>query len=313
VLMLSDHPSSKDLLPEGATVAPVIISTDKMQLTQFSGNKTAYPVYLTLGNIPRTLRRKPTQQACILIAYLSVSKTVGVELTKKQKSSRIQQLFHDSMHIVLELLKEPGKKGMEVVFGDGRVWMVHPLLACYVADYPKQCLVMCTKYGTCPKCNLREREIGGRRSGRWCTQRDTLKVINEAVSASTSMSGFQQSCKSHLISGATTRPFWQGFPLCDIHLAIMPDILHQLYQGVVKHLTNWCSSLMSEKELDSCICTLPPCFGVHHFKKGWSELAQVSGKEHKDMARILLGCIVGKVPSCVMTCYRALLDFIYIA
>ncbi|OJA08036.1 hypothetical protein AZE42_12446 [Rhizopogon vesiculosus] len=131
----------QDLLPEGTTVAPVIISTDKTQLMQFSGNKSAYPVYLTLGNIPHALRRKPSQQACILIAYLLVSKTVGEELTKKQKSSRIQQLFHDSMHIVLEPLKQPGKKGMEVVFGDGRVHMVHPILACYVTDYPEQCLV----------------------------------------------------------------------------------------------------------------------------------------------------------------------------
>lgn len=242
-----------------------------------------------------------------------MSKTVGEELTKKQKSSRIQQLFHDSMHIVLEPLKQPGKKGMEVVFGDGRVRMVHPILACYVADYPEQCLATCAKYGTCPKCNLKEDEIGGRRSGRWRTQRETMKVISEALSTSTSMSGFQQLCKSHLISGAVTRPFWQGFPLCDIHLAIVPDILHQLYQGVVKHLTNWCASLMSEKELDSRIRTLPPCFGVRHFQKGWSELAQVSGKERKDMARILLGCIVGKVPSRVIACYRALLDFIYIA
>ncbi|EGO05038.1 hypothetical protein SERLA73DRAFT_149319 [Serpula lacrymans var. lacrymans S7.3] len=31
------------------------------------------------------------------------------------------------------------------------------------------------------------------------------------------------------------------------------------------------------------------------------------------MARILLGCIIGKVPSQVVTCYRALLNFIYIA
>ena len=234
-------------------------------MTQFSGNKSAYPVYLTLGNIPRALRRKPSQQACILITYLSVSKTVGGELTKEQKSSRIQQLFHDSMHIILEPLKQPGKKGMEVVFRDGRVHMVHPILACYVVDYPEQCLVICAKYEMCPKCNLKEDEIGGRRSGRWCTQRETMNVINRTLSTSTSMSGFQQLCKSHLISGAVTRPFWQGFPLCDIHLAIIPDILHQLYQGVVKHLTNWCASLMSEKELDSRIRTLLPCFGVCHF------------------------------------------------
>ncbi|KAH9918422.1 uncharacterized protein B0H18DRAFT_824378, partial [Fomitopsis serialis] len=34
----------QSLLPVGAAVAPVIIATDKTQLTQFSGNKAAYPV-----------------------------------------------------------------------------------------------------------------------------------------------------------------------------------------------------------------------------------------------------------------------------
>ncbi|KAJ3965272.1 hypothetical protein EV361DRAFT_776715, partial [Lentinula raphanica] len=61
-------------LPSGATLAPVILATDKTQLTQFSGNKSAYPVYLTLGNIPKELRRKPGTRACVLLAYLSVDK-----------------------------------------------------------------------------------------------------------------------------------------------------------------------------------------------------------------------------------------------
>ncbi|KAI5981879.1 hypothetical protein EDC04DRAFT_2874697 [Pisolithus marmoratus] len=42
-------------LPEGSCVAPVIIATDKTQLTQFSGGQQAYPVYLTLGNIPHAI------------------------------------------------------------------------------------------------------------------------------------------------------------------------------------------------------------------------------------------------------------------
>ena len=39
------------------------------------------------------------------------------------------------MRMVLEPLKEAGKDGMEVVFGDGYVRRVYPILACYVADY----------------------------------------------------------------------------------------------------------------------------------------------------------------------------------
>jgi hypothetical protein len=100
-------------------VAPVIIATDKTQLTQFSGSKSAYPVYLTLGNIPKAICRKPSQQACILIGYLSVDKILASHLTQKDKSSRVQHLFHDSMRIILEPLKEAGRKGMEVTGGVG--------------------------------------------------------------------------------------------------------------------------------------------------------------------------------------------------
>ncbi|EMD40220.1 hypothetical protein CERSUDRAFT_40514, partial [Gelatoporia subvermispora B] len=122
-------------LPVGATVAPVIIATDKTQLTYFSGNKAAYPVYLTLGNIPRAIRRKPSQHASILIGYLSC-----------------QQLFHNSMRIILQPLINAGTHGVKIASGDGTVRIVYPILAAYVADFPEQCLVSCTKHGTCPKC-----------------------------------------------------------------------------------------------------------------------------------------------------------------
>jgi Plavaka transposase len=48
----------KRLHDEGATkatMAPLIIATNKTQLTQFSGSKSAYPVYLTLGNLPKSI------------------------------------------------------------------------------------------------------------------------------------------------------------------------------------------------------------------------------------------------------------------
>ncbi|KAI9440325.1 hypothetical protein H4582DRAFT_1796975, partial [Lactarius indigo] len=57
----------------GATVVPVIISSDKTQLTLFRG-KTAYPVYLTIGNIPKDIRRKPSRRAQILIGYLPTAR-----------------------------------------------------------------------------------------------------------------------------------------------------------------------------------------------------------------------------------------------
>ncbi|KAG2124273.1 hypothetical protein BD769DRAFT_1628794 [Suillus cothurnatus] len=53
----------------GATIIPVIISSDKTQVTMFH-NKTAYSVYMTIGNIPKDIHRKPSRHAHVLLAYL---------------------------------------------------------------------------------------------------------------------------------------------------------------------------------------------------------------------------------------------------
>ncbi len=57
----------------GTSIIPLIISSDRTQVTLF-GNKSAYPVYLTIGNLPKDIRRKPSQHGQILVAYLPTTK-----------------------------------------------------------------------------------------------------------------------------------------------------------------------------------------------------------------------------------------------
>jgi hypothetical protein len=54
-------------------------------------------------------------------------------------------------------------------------------------------------------------------------------------------------------------------------------------------------------------------FGLRKFKNGISCLSQISGPECKDMAKILLGCLIGKMPTYGIQAITALLDFIYLA
>ncbi|KAH9949214.1 hypothetical protein B0H21DRAFT_663497, partial [Amylocystis lapponica] len=87
-----------------------------------------------------------------LVGYLSVDKIARSNLTQQEHRARGQRLFHESMCIILGPLREAGRKGVEMTGGDGQIRRVHPVIAAYVADYPEQCLVACSKYGTCPKC-----------------------------------------------------------------------------------------------------------------------------------------------------------------
>jgi hypothetical protein len=64
---------------------------------------------------------------------------------------------------------------------DGKVCIVYPILACYVADYPEQCLVTCTNYGMCLKCQVDDGKMGGREAVTgWRTQYRTSKLICSA-------------------------------------------------------------------------------------------------------------------------------------
>ena len=60
----------QECLPYGATVLPIILASDSTQLTGFSGDKAAWPVYITLGNFSASKRQKLNEHTMILLALL---------------------------------------------------------------------------------------------------------------------------------------------------------------------------------------------------------------------------------------------------
>jgi len=235
-------------------------------------------------------------------------------MTELDHRSCVQRVFHESMKTVLEPLKKAGKEGVRMTSSNGDIRQVHPILTCYVADYPEQCLVTCTKYGTCVKCQRSADDLQNPKPGDPRTKQWTEKIILNAKKKSKGKpTAFHAECMANNVAGGVYSPFWQDFPYTDIHKCITPDVLHQLYQGIFKHLVGWCQSVVGEKALDQRIRSLPLGYGLRRFKNGISALSQISGTERKNMAKILLGCLVGVMAPSGIKAVKALLNFIYLS
>ena len=261
---------TKMKLPKGTTIVPLILSSDKTQLTQFQGDKKAWLVYLTIGNISKHIRRQPSSHATILIGYLPVAKLDC--FNEASRSLQGYRLFHHCMGMIFRSLNKAGAEGVEMVCTDGWIRQVYIILAAYVADFPEQCLVASCMENRCPCCTVNPKDRGSPLESRNRDKTETLEVLMKH------QQGRDPPQFEKLGLHAVYKPFWADLPHCDIFSCFTSDLLHQLHQSFFKdHLVQWCLQIIGEKELDKRFIAMNGYPGLRHFKKGIMSVSQWTG------------------------------------
>ncbi|KAG2029601.1 hypothetical protein BDR03DRAFT_936813 [Suillus americanus] len=286
----------------GGTIVPIIISSNKTQVTMFR-NKTA------------ELHHKPSSGSHVLLAYLPTSRLEHIT-NKASRCCAIANLYHVCLHRVLAPLIPAGTEGISMCSGDGARRRCHPIFASFVSDYPEQLLTTGVKFGECPKCDVDAKDTGSN-----TTQfhlRKLIKVLDALAAFDDGNLAFVRACATAGIK-PIIHPFWEDLPFVNIFRTIMPDVLHQLYQGLIKHLLAWLSAACGGAEIDACCRRLPPNHHICLFTKGITCLSCVSGTEHTQICRFILRIIIDiRLPNNLnaghlLRAVCGLLDFLYLA
>ncbi|KAG9125851.1 hypothetical protein FRC07_005943 [Ceratobasidium sp. 392] len=296
--------TQQNILGEYATIAPLILSTDKTYLTVFSGNKKAWLVYLTIGNISKEIRKRPSEHAVMLVGYIPVA-SLGCISNDEERSERRWQLFHTCMEAILEPIKEMAINGEEMLCADGGVRRVHPILAAYIADFPEQSRVACVRKTRCPKCWAPPRHLADlSKRYKQRQKRQTLDALQDH------WDGYSRTI--NILGIRPTKPFWADLPYTEISTCLTPDLLHQLHKGVFgEHIVKWCTAILGKCELDRRTRGMPRFSNLCHFSEGISVLSQWTGKEAKALGSVFLPAMAGCAKGEAVAAARGIIDFMY--
>jgi Plavaka transposase len=268
---------------------------------------------MSIGNINSNVRNKPSTNCWILLAYIPIP---VFNDPKDLHTSLQQRLFHQCLKVIVSSLKRAGDKGELFTDSLGNHRFCYPRVAAYLADYPEQVLINAAAPLNSPVTTAGFRDLGDaaprpRRTKQWILSQ--ISKLRDQVDPD-DVAGYLGEAKKVGLN-AVDQPFWEELPGYEPDLVTSPDILHGLFRMWRDHILKWVRYLVGVKELDRRIKALQPLVGMRHFANGISHLSQWSGREDRELQRILIVAIAGspRIDVNAMRCLRAFHDFLYLA
>jgi hypothetical protein len=81
-------------IPDGGTIIPVLLASDKTMLSLHHGDQSAWPIYVTIGNLNRKTRRKQTVPGSVLLGFLPI--------TSETADDSKARIYHAAMELILK-------------------------------------------------------------------------------------------------------------------------------------------------------------------------------------------------------------------
>ncbi|KAJ6461298.1 hypothetical protein DFH09DRAFT_1242982 [Mycena vulgaris] len=304
---------AQDVTTHGTTYIPIVAGSDKTTVSVATGHQEYHPVYQSPG-VLTGLARRAHGNGLLPVAFLPIPKTSK----KHRRSDAYQRFVRQLYHACLARVFEPLKAGMttpEVVkCPDGHYRRAIYGLGPYIADYPEQVWLAAIVQNWCPKCDANPHHLDSPGARRRSHEKTDFLITCFDPGTLWDDFGIR----------ADVVPFTHGFPRADIHELLSPDLLHQVIKGTFKdHLVEWVNQYLHTEygearaleiiaDIDHRISAVPSFPGLRRFPDG-RDFSQWTGDDSKALMKVYIGAIAGHVPSQMVKCVAAFMDFCYLA
>jgi hypothetical protein len=243
--------------PEGITLLPLIFGSDKCHLTAHTGNKYAWPVYMSLANIKKETRNKPSCRAWLLVALLPVTKFPKTHFegkTMQEKMPGILQhiLFHRCLKILLCPLHLQHQCTLIGADAESKKCRFLLILIAWLADVKEQWLLVGLAQTSCPRCMSQEFQFGHHTCMNCRTGDSIIQALRTLRDEWPEVSRYHFAGKASREGYAGVEPsdlFWVGLGV-DICQVICVDMLHGLHKFVHDHVLTWIRETVGKHQLD---------------------------------------------------------------
>ena len=300
----------------------IIFLSDATYPTNFSGDKKAWPVYMTIGNLSTTVRMVPSQHAILLIALLLIPiKLCDVPISQytaqKEHNRTIQQHV---LHHVLEPLMDANRQVFNARCADGYFRHCVASPAAWIADYPEHRDLHNVKNGICYWCECPYKQMGEFPVKPHEHRIHTLyRMLSETNTPE---------AKVHL----THRGVHQGSNVlwdfdCVVSDLPKPDLLHTMQLGMLKHLLGLLQDFLKQHNclevFNNIWLSVTAYLDMLQPQKAYGEVSSLQGKEIKVMSRFLVGVLCCALRTAApsqrgvfddaIVCCRTLVEFYFYA
>ncbi|KAJ3760657.1 hypothetical protein EV360DRAFT_39300 [Lentinula raphanica] len=298
---------------EGAMLVPIILGADKTTVSVATGHVEYHPLYLSIGNITNAARRAH-RNAVIPIGFLAIPKADRKYDDDADFRIFKKRLYHNSIAAILRSLKPGMKTPVIRKCPDGHFRKIIYDLAAFIADYPEQVFLSGIVQGWCTRCNAMYSELDGPADRR---TRDLDQMLRDEYGGEGRTLWDNFGMDEHVI------PFTEGFPRADIHEMMSPDLLHQIIKGCFKDmLVEWTLEYLKLEhgearaneildDIDRRLAAVPAFPGIRYFPEG-RRFKQWTGNDSKALMKIFLPAVSEYLPTEMMQCLAAFLDFCYL-